>query len=92
MQTLFAERIEKALEKLYRRREKAKKALNLLNLAPIIRHYILTLPPTKHHSLIGDRNWMKLARIQHHDLPRKEFDRLVGSTPTRSGGQKFVHV
>lgn len=54
--------------------------LNLLNLAPAIRHYILTLPPTKHHSPIGDRHWMRLARIRDQSDQLNEFQRLLGST------------
>jgi hypothetical protein len=50
--------------------------LSLLNLAPEIQNYIQALPPTKRHSRIGDREWMRLARIRDQDLQLREFDLL----------------
>ena len=52
------------------------------NEAAAVRHDILTLPPTKHHSPIGDRQWMRLAKIQDHNLQQGEFQELL-KTDTR---------
>ena len=51
--------------------------LSLLNLTREIQNYIQALPPTKHHSRIGDREWMRLARIQDHIHQLQEFEALL---------------
>jgi hypothetical protein len=51
--------------------------LNLMKLAPKIQRYIKTLAPTKHHSLIGDEEWMRLARLPDHMSQMTEFERLL---------------
>jgi len=50
--------------------------LNLLNLAPQIQTYIQNLSPIRRHNQIGDRQWMRLARIRDQKLQLDEFERL----------------
>lgn len=50
--------------------------LNLLNLAPEIQAYIKDLPPTNQLESIGDRKWMRIARIRDQNLQIDEFKRL----------------
>jgi hypothetical protein len=52
--------------------------LNLLRLDAKIQDYIRSLPPTKRHDPIGDRQWMRLARIRDLKTQLKEFKALIG--------------
>jgi hypothetical protein len=51
--------------------------LNLLNLAPQIQAYIRKLPLTKCHDPIGDRRWLRTARIQDHNVQIKRLHWLL---------------
>jgi AraC-like DNA-binding protein len=50
--------------------------LNLTRMAPEIQTFIQSLPPTKTHPLISDRQWTALARIHDHVAQLKAFDVL----------------
>lgn len=63
------------------------RVLNLLNLAPEIQRYILSLPPSRTKGLITESRLKHIARMRDHRTQQNEFERLKDIPVRRPIGQ-----